>query len=147
MQIMHLFAFISSVLVCTAAFSAEVLDSAAVESKARHLFEAGKYGEALPEFNRLIKMQPTNANAYDLRGYRYSETGEQGLAIKDYSEAIRLDPTDKRALNNRRLRISLRMTSIGQLRIPTLSSSRTQRTRWPSAILLQRHPHGYGNRN
>ena len=90
------------VLIAMAALpAAEVLDTSSMEVKAKDLFQAGKYKEAIPQFSSLITNQPTNANAYALRGYCYSEIGKQDLAIKDYSEAIRLDRTDKRALNSR----------------------------------------------
>lgn len=50
-----------------------------------------RYKEAINDFQKVIKIDPQNANAYFNRGCCYDSIGEIDLAISDYSIALELD--------------------------------------------------------
>jgi len=47
--------------------------------------------EAIKDFEKVIHIDPNNANAYFNRGCCYDSIGEIDLAISDYSVALELD--------------------------------------------------------
>ena len=47
---------------------------------------------ALADLTEAIRLNPNDANAYNLRGVVYLEKRDTERAIADYTEAIRLDP-------------------------------------------------------
>ena len=68
-----------------------VYNRAALESAAdpgtRRLFDA-----AAADFTRAVERDPTNAEAYDMRGLVHTTGGELDLAIRDFTEVMRIDP-------------------------------------------------------
>ena len=61
----------------------------------------GQYKEAMAEFNKVIEMDPKNAEAYNYRGYCYILAGDFEKATADYTKAIDLDPFYADAYYNR----------------------------------------------
>lgn len=56
------------------------------------LAEAGKYDEAIIEYNKAIELSPNYATFYNNRGAAYHNNKQYDLAIADYNIAIQLDP-------------------------------------------------------
>ena len=63
----------------------------------------GQYKEAMAEFNKVIEMDPKNAEAYNYRGYSCILAGDFDRAIADYTKAIDLKPLYADAYYNRGL--------------------------------------------
>src|SRR5450755_2574949 len=57
--------------------------------------------EAIASFERAIRVNPNNANAYLYRGIAYRSRGEYEQALSDFDRAIELDPNNAEAYNNR----------------------------------------------
>jgi len=64
-------------------------------------FMRDEYGRTMADYNKLIELDPDNANAYYERGDFYYEIDEYGNAIADYNKAIELDPNHVSAYYNR----------------------------------------------
>ena len=62
---------------------------------------AEKWNEALNAFNKVIMLNPKNAEAYFNRGNVYDELGDYRQAIIDYNKAIKLNPIYADAYLNR----------------------------------------------
>jgi len=58
--------------------------------KARKLFYAGKYREAIQEYTLVIKINPNSARAYFNRGVSHKKLGENQPALKDLKIAAKL---------------------------------------------------------
>ena len=67
--------------------SSLVSNLAAMEAK----YTAGKYKEAINEYDRAIKSDPNNSDYYVGRGKCYEKTREAKKAMADYKRAIELD--------------------------------------------------------
>jgi tetratricopeptide (TPR) repeat protein len=59
----------------------------------------GKYGDAIGNYNdaiadctKVIQIDPTNANAYCMRGFLHKRSGDLDSAIADIEKALKLDP-------------------------------------------------------
>ena len=65
------------------------------------LIMQGEFRDAIVEFNRAIRMDPTYAEAYHDRGNAYSGLGNEVAAFADYNKAITLDPDYGNAYYNR----------------------------------------------
>jgi len=61
-------------------------------AKARDLYQAGRDEEALPELNRVVMLEPTNAEAYLLSGRINLRRGDAEAAIAALKTAIFWDP-------------------------------------------------------
>ena len=59
------------------------------------------YGKTIADFDKLIKLDPNNADAYRERGDFYCEMDKYGEAIADYTRAIELEPRYALAYFNR----------------------------------------------
>ncbi len=70
-------------------------------SKGVELLNKAKFKDALVEFNRAIKADPANAEAYSNRGTVKRKLGMYKEALKDYDTAIRIDPGNAEAFGNR----------------------------------------------
>ncbi len=57
-------------------------------------YKAGKFDQALADFDRAIAMDPEYAKAYYNRGSTYDKMGKLDNAIADYRKTISLDPFD-----------------------------------------------------
>jgi len=64
-------------------------------------FMRDEYGRTMADYDKLIELDPDNADAYYERGDFYYETDEYNKAIADYSKAIELDPGYALAYFNR----------------------------------------------
>jgi tetratricopeptide (TPR) repeat protein len=62
----------------------------------------GKLDRAIQDYTAAIRLDPTNSNDFDNRGFAYHMNNRQERkALADYDEAIRLAPQNHHALNNR----------------------------------------------
>jgi len=66
-----------------------------------HSFMRDERGRTAADYERLIELDPHNADAYHERGDFYYETDQYGKAITDYSKALELDPAYSSAYFNR----------------------------------------------
>ena len=62
---------------------------------------AGKYKQAIEQYDKSIALNPDYAEAYNNRGVAKYSLGYHEDAIKDYEQAIRLNPDDALAYTNR----------------------------------------------
>ena len=65
------------------------------------LSDAGKYDEAIAEYNLSIKLNPNYTNSYLNLGYVYYQKKQYDLAITNYTKAIELAPQDYKAYTGR----------------------------------------------
>ncbi|MDR2434430.1 MAG: tetratricopeptide repeat protein [Treponema sp.] len=62
---------------------------------------AGRYTEAIEEYDEAIRVEPNYAQIYNNRGLAYYQKGDYDRAIADFNQAITLDPNYADAYNNR----------------------------------------------
>ena len=60
---------------------------------AGRLVDAGRWREALPQLNDVLRLDPRSVEAYLGRAFAYGNLGEHQLAIADFDAALRLEPT------------------------------------------------------
>ncbi len=65
--------------------------------------EKRQYDKAILDFNKVLKMNPADANAYHNRGRAHGERGQYDLAISDYTNALKINPRYADAYFNRGL--------------------------------------------
>jgi tetratricopeptide (TPR) repeat protein len=65
------------------------------------LGDAGKYDEAIAEYNQAIEIDPNYVSAYINLGWAYYQKKQYDLAITYYAKAIELDPDDITGYNGR----------------------------------------------
>uniref|UniRef100_UPI00258A1BFB tetratricopeptide repeat protein n=1 Tax=uncultured Brachyspira sp. TaxID=221953 RepID=UPI00258A1BFB len=58
------------------------------------------YEEAIEDFDKAIKLNPDNTDAYNNRGFTKENLGLYEEAFKDYKKALELDPNNKYAMSN-----------------------------------------------
>lgn len=63
--------------------------------------EAGKFDQALNDFNAALKMKPNDATLYDYRGMAYRCKNMDDKAMQDFNKAMVLDPKFARPYRNR----------------------------------------------
>jgi len=73
------------------------LETAEMIREANVFVSAGNLRKALEVMNEAVGMEPTNYNAYGMRGYVYMKMAKNGEAIKDLNKAIELKPDLARA--------------------------------------------------
>ncbi|MFA3781689.1 tetratricopeptide repeat protein [Melioribacteraceae bacterium 4301-Me] len=56
--------------------------------------QAGRYGEAIDQFNKFIAANPQFAEGYNLRGLCYEKRAEYQYAVLDFRRAIALNPSN-----------------------------------------------------
>ena len=61
------------------------------------------YDAAITAFTETIRLDPRDAQAYEMRGEAFIEKGDKEQAIADFTEAIRLNPKSAEAYYNRGL--------------------------------------------
>jgi len=66
-----------------------------------HSFMRDEHGRTVADYDKLIELDPNNADAYYERGDFYYETDEYNKAMADYSKAIQLNPNYADAYYNR----------------------------------------------
>jgi tetratricopeptide (TPR) repeat protein len=57
--------------------------------------------DAIADYTEALRLNPTDATAYYIRGVIYADKGEYDRAIADYTEAIRLNPDYADPYNDR----------------------------------------------
>ncbi len=57
----------------------------------------------MADYNKVIEINPQDADAYNNRGYVYYNLKEYDKAIKDYNKAIEINPQNPYASNNKKL--------------------------------------------
>ncbi len=70
-------------------------------SEARTHMGNGAYNQALPVLDKIIKQDPENKVAYNIRGIARLETGQAELALDDFNFSVGLDSSDYRSFYNR----------------------------------------------
>lgn len=66
-----------------------------------HSFMRDEHGRTAADYDKLIELDPDNADAYHERGDFYYETDQYDKAIADYSRAIEMEPRYASAYFNR----------------------------------------------
>ena len=66
-----------------------------------------QHERAIRDFDEAIRLNPQDAEAYNIRGLLYRYRGQHERAIGDYDEAIRLNPQHANAYYNRGITYSL----------------------------------------
>lgn len=56
--------------------------------------QARKYSEAIQEVDKALGLDPTNSNAYNLKGYAYLRSGNYEEAVKNLKRSIESDPAN-----------------------------------------------------
>ena len=56
-----------------------------------------RYAEAFRDFEKVIQLNPDNADFYVSRGSAYKELGNYDLAIANFEKALELDPNNQTA--------------------------------------------------
>jgi tetratricopeptide (TPR) repeat protein len=64
-------------------------------------FEAGKFDQALKDFNDALKLKPNDASLYDYRGIAYRCKNMDDKAIQDFNKSMALDPKFGRPYRDR----------------------------------------------
>jgi tetratricopeptide (TPR) repeat protein len=70
-------------------------------NEATQLLNVGKAREAIPYFDRAIRLNPRDAEAYTNRGIAWREKGDLSRAIADLDNAIKLNPKYARTYGDR----------------------------------------------
>jgi tetratricopeptide (TPR) repeat protein len=65
------------------------------------LLREGQHKNAIPEFDKALRLNPRYAEAYNSRGEAYNELAQYERAIKDYDAALALNPKYAEAYFNR----------------------------------------------
>lgn len=69
--------------------------------QANSLLSSGKYDQAIPQFEVVIRIHPNFAQAYHGRGLAYYKDGQPEMALADFTKAIELKPNYADAHRNR----------------------------------------------
>ena len=64
-------------------------------------FDKSDFDAAIRDFDKVIELDPNDADAYDIRGRTYAEKGDLDAAIRDFDKVIELDPNNGIGYNNR----------------------------------------------
>ena len=80
--------------------------SASYANRGLCYFRAGKYNEALTDYNKSINLNPGSTHNYDNRGVLYMTVGKYDLAIKEFERAVGLASENFSAYRNHALVLS-----------------------------------------
>jgi tetratricopeptide (TPR) repeat protein len=69
-------------------------------SAGRRLYAKNQWDEALGEYEKAVKLDPGNPEAYYWRGRTHIKTGEHALALDDFLRAVKLKPDYPEAYDN-----------------------------------------------
>ena len=61
----------------------------------------GNYDAAIPEYTKVLLIDPNNYSAFNNRGFSFHKLRMYNTAISDYTSAIRLSPKNATAYRNR----------------------------------------------
>ncbi len=92
------------VAACTAIIEAKTKPNelaGAYRSRAEIRRRAGEFDQAILDANEAIRLDASNAPAFDTRGNAFLGNGRYDSAIEDYNEAVRLDPNFAQAFSDR----------------------------------------------
>ena len=64
----------------------------AYHNRGRSYDKLGQHQRAIEDYDKVIELDPNDAEAYNDRGSSYHRLGQSERAIEDYDEAIKLDP-------------------------------------------------------
>ena len=67
---------------------------------AANYFQSGKTTIALDEIKQVLVLDPTNGDAYNMRGLSYMQLGEPDIASESFTKAQSLRPTDANIMHN-----------------------------------------------
>jgi len=56
------------------------------------LSDAGKYSDALPEFQKAVALRTDFAEAYNMIGFTYRKLGKLNLSLRNYEKALKIRP-------------------------------------------------------
>jgi len=65
------------------------------------LLREGQHKDAIPAFDKAVRLNPRYAEAYNARGVTYNEMAQYERAVKDYDAALSLNPKYAEAYFNR----------------------------------------------
>lgn len=65
------------------------------------LLREAEYGQALEDFNQILRHQPQDTFTLNQRGLAYYKLGNYPLALSDFAEVLRLNPQHAEAVYNR----------------------------------------------
>ncbi|MFZ5453415.1 MAG: tetratricopeptide repeat protein [Thermodesulfobacteriota bacterium] len=94
-------AWISLLLIVFLPAIAAAQDVNSLAQKGIASMEAGKFDQALSDFNAALKLKPNDAKLYDYRGMVYRCKNMNDQAIQDFNQAMKLDPKFARPYRNR----------------------------------------------
>jgi|TARA_B100000315_G_scaffold124513_1_gene114499 tetratricopeptide (TPR) repeat protein len=66
-------------------------------AQAKRHVDAKRYAQAIPLLQKVVKANPTHANAWNLLAYSNRKTGKLQLALGQYIKALDIDPNHKDA--------------------------------------------------
>lgn len=58
----------------------------------KRAIDAGNWQAAMDALNRVVAIDPGNANAHNFLAYAYRKSGQLELAFRHYEEALRIEP-------------------------------------------------------
>jgi tetratricopeptide (TPR) repeat protein len=61
----------------------------------KQLFRLGRYEAALLEADEALRLFPTDAKLYEIRGTLFDRIGKRELALKSWTQALRFDPKNE----------------------------------------------------
>ena len=61
----------------------------------------GEHGQAIADYGTVIELYPTDASAYNSRGWAYFQAGEAAQGLPDVEKALELQPDDANSLDTR----------------------------------------------
>lgn len=65
--------------------------------RGRFLIDAGRYREAIPHFNQVVKDDASNADAFNYLGFAHRMLGDTRRAFDNYRRALAIDPEHRGA--------------------------------------------------
>lgn len=89
------------ILILSPGCSGSAASSARHKELAKKAYREQQYDKAIAELDEAIRLNPTDADAYGIRGDSWLKKHERDQAIADYDEAIRLGFKDTMVYNNR----------------------------------------------
>jgi tetratricopeptide (TPR) repeat protein len=83
--------------------STAVFDAVSLNISGDRLYEKGDIKEAVVEFRRALRIDPSNVNVHNSLGVCYAVAGDYKKAVKQFKAAVDLDPNEFMALYNQGL--------------------------------------------
>lgn len=103
MKMSRKYVCVSLCLIVTLACGQRVWADAAVDAynEGMRLLQGGQHKNAIPEFDKALRLNPRYIEAYNARGITHNEMAQYERAIKDYDAALALNPKFAEAYFNR----------------------------------------------